>query len=131
MSFFGLPLEIRDIIWRKARFLHRKDMLVRNLANRPVPKRIDRRSCWVVSLQVNGTKTMHLEKHMYPDEISWITDISEYHDPAFIYVTHDEHVRVVILPDHSTRLRRQVDGYILECRLENDYLRFLYRLHTN
>lgn len=100
-TFFDLPLELRDKIWRKTRFLVALSNITRKLkiqTQKIITNRVRKIDVIFVEFQITSTKTMSIENVLYEHEIN--TLIVGIKDPAYIKVLL---IRLYFSKDYNKR----------------------------
>ena len=103
MSFFDLPFDIRDRVWRRARFESARDSVKRKLANRTqVIEHYITMSDVKVYLRINQHKTLSIEKSygLYHFIRIVVSDSSRVH---VFCRCDDTRVHVLLLAHFSTQ----------------------------
>lgn len=102
MSFFDLPFDIRDRVWRRARFESARDSVKRKLANRT---QVVEHYITMSDLLVKVYLRIHQHKML---SIGYSRDCTmiEVKDSSRVHLfcrCADTHVRVLLLTDYSTQ----------------------------
>ena len=101
-TFFDLPIEIRDKIWRRARFLFALNNIRQNLKIQIPQIKEDNQYCKVISIQfqLDEYKIMIIENIVYNDY--------NYNDVLVVDIADSNYIKVLILP-LSDSLCQKVD----------------------
>jgi len=107
-TFFDLPIEIRDLIWRKTFFQFARDRVHKKIIQSfviPHFSQYTRFSITYVKFQLNPTKTMFIESILRPapEKDTLVVDICDYSRIKVSFTVKDDQVKVYFASVYSIR----------------------------